>query len=272
MKKIIITLAAISSAVLLSSCGASKDLAYFNNVGATVDAEVTQQITQNYNHKIQKDDELSITITSKSPELVIPFTQVATPSATAIATNADAATTNTSTEQQGQVTYRVSASGNINFPILGKIHAEGLTYEGLATTIEKKLIDGGYINDPSVTVELKNFKITVIGEVKTPGVQEIKGNRVSIFDALAMAGDLTEYGIRNDVSIVKENNGQRTIAKVNLNDQSILTSPYYYLQPNDTVYVKPSGVKEWQGEGGAVATSTGFSFLAMIVALFSLTD
>ncbi len=226
------------------------------------------KVVQNYTQYIKKDDRLAIQISSKSPELVIPFTKAVNITPTANGEGANAA----ATEQQASVEYLVDSSGYITFPILGRIYASTLTHKQLADKIEDLLIKGGYISDPTVSVELKNFKVTVLGEVKTPGVQKIDGNRLSIFEAIAGAGDLTIDGLRENVSIVREINGKREIAVVNLRDPEIFNSPYYYLATNDIVYVKPSGLQEWRSESGSLIVQYGLSATAFILSLFNLLD
>ncbi len=266
MSTITKTILALSGLALLSSCSSSdRDAEYFANAIR----EVSIPVTQSYNHKIQKDDRIAISITSKSPELVIPFTQAGIPSTQAVL--AEGQTVAASTQKQS-VSYLVNSSGYISFPILGKIRAAGLTYDQLATKIEGMLINGGYITDPSVIVELENFKITILGEVKEPGIYKLDRNRVSIIDAIAEAGDLTNYAVRDAITIVKESNGERKIVEVNLHDQSVFTSPYFYMEPNDILYVKPNGWKEWTTDGGNIITQYTLSSLTFVLSLFNFLD
>lgn len=137
--------------------------------------------------------------------------------------------------------YHVDAAGFINFPVLGKIHVAGMTLNGLADYLTEKI--GETVVDPIVNVELVNFHVNVMGEVAKPGVQLVNRERYSILDAIAAAGDLTPFGERKRVLIIREENGQRTYHYLNLNDSKLLESPYFYLVQNDVVYVEPNKVR-----------------------------
>ena len=140
----------------------------------------------------------------------------------------------------------MDTNGNIDFPILGEIHVEGLTRMQLTELIKNKLIEGDLIKDPIVTVQFLNFKISVMGEVGRPGSFTISGDRITLLEALSMAGDLTIYGRRDRVGVIRENNGKRTILFHDLRSADIFNSPCYYLQQNDIVYVEPNKAKSGQ--------------------------
>lgn len=123
-----------------------------------------------------------------------------------------------------------------------------MTRSELAKAIADRIVEGGYLNDPTVNVEFADMKFSVIGEVAHPGEYEIKNDRVSIFDALAMAGDLTVYGMRDEVAVIRETNGVRTIEYLDLRSKDIFDSPAFYLQQNDVVYVKPNKKKARSGQ------------------------
>ncbi len=138
-------------------------------------------------------------------------------------------------------TYHVDAAGFISFPIFGKIHVAGMTLDGLAQYLEEKISET--VVDPIVTVELVNFHVNIMGEVNKPGVQLVGRERYSILDAIAAAGDLTPYGERQNVWLIREENGQRQFHKMNLNDSKILESPYFFLTQNDVIYVEPNQIR-----------------------------
>lgn len=211
--------------LILSSCAIPKNMIYFSDV----EKFSAQTVSQNYDNRIQKDDLLSIVVSSKNPELVVPFNPIT------LATSPNV--TSTSLEYTG---YLVNSKGEIVFPFLGKLNIVGLTYSELASFIEQKIIDGGYVNDPTVTVKLLNYKISVLGEVKLPGVKNINSERVTILDALGLAGDLTIYGQRHNISVIREEDGKREVAVVDISNKELFNSPYYYLRPNDIVYVQPN--------------------------------
>ena len=139
-------------------------------------------------------------------------------------------------------------AGNINFPSLGTVHVSGLNRWELQDLIKDMLSDSGLLRDAIVTVEFLNFKVSVLGEVTSPGTYSVTGDKITIFQALALARDLTIYGQRDNVRVIREQNGKRQIYVLNLTDSEIFSSPAYYLQQNDVVYVTPSRVRAGQGE------------------------
>lgn len=211
--------------ILLSACAAPKNFVYFSGA----DQLKNIAITQDYEHRIKNDDLLYITVTSSNPDLAAPF-------------NPSSLNRNSTATQEAveYASYLVDIQGNVVLPVLGKVNVKGLTRTELATKIEQLIVEGQYIKDPSVTVKLINFKVSVLGEVKTPGVKQVNTDRLTIFDALGLAGDLTIYGKRENVSIIREVDGVRQIAKVDLSSSDILSSQYYYLQPNDILYIQPN--------------------------------
>lgn len=248
MKKIIYYLTLLA----LSSCTTPKNVIYF------ADAERFQQqaIIQQYSSKIQKDDLLSIIVSSKSPELALPFNPLIALSS--------------STPGNVESEYLVTSDGEITFPILGKLNVVGLTQDELAQFIEQRIKDEGYINDPTVTVNLKNYKISILGEVLLPGVKRIESNRITIFEALSMSGDLTIVGRRENISILREENGYREIGSIDISSKDVFDSPYYYLHPNDMVYVEPNKKKEKQSVNNPTLLATVFSGAALMVAILTL--
>lgn len=256
MKKYII----FALMVLLASCATRSNITYFEGA----ELNTPQPISQNYDHKIQKDDLLTIDISSQSPDLVLPFTQQGT---TTTSLGEESKTGGAKSEPKA---YLVNSTGEIIFPILGAIHAEGLTHKELSTEIENRLKSGGYILDPTVAVELKNFKVTVLGAVNSPGVKSIDSNRVTLFDALSMANDMTIYGVRDSVALVRENSGQRVVTMVNINDREVLNSPYYYLQPNDMIYVEPNKKAKKMSDSNPVVLSAILSSTSVVLSVLNL--
>ena len=151
-------------------------------------------------------------------------------------------------------------------PVIGVIDCEGLTRTELADRIARKIIDGGYINDPTVNVRFADLKISVIGEVARPGVFEIDRDKISIFDALALAGDMTVYGVRNEVVVARETNGVRTFEILDLTSKEIFNSPAFYLQQNDVVYVKPN---KYKAQAGEISQNRSF-YLSLVGTAISL--
>ena len=173
--------------------------------------------------------------------------------------------------QQRLVGYLVNQDGNIDFPILGEIHVEGLTRMQVTELIKKRLIEEELIKDPIVTVQFLNFKVSVIGEVGRPGTFDISGDRITLLEALSMAGDLTIYGRRDRVAVIREKDGKRSILYHDLRSSDIFQSPCYYLQQNDILYVEPNNAKTGQSRinsnNSVGVWLSGVSVLASITSL-----
>lgn len=139
--------------------------------------------------------------------------------------------------------YLVDITGNIDFPVLGQLHVEGLTRRQLTELIKKRLINEELLKDPMVTVNFLNFKFSVLGEVGHVGTFEVKGDRITLLEALAMAGDLTPRSRLDRIAVIREYGNKRRILFHDIRSKDIFTSPYYYLQQNDIVYVEPTNMK-----------------------------
>lgn len=252
-------------ALFLSSCASQKRAWYLQDA----ENNTVSNITTDYQIKIKPLDRLTVIVNSKNPELAAPFN---TSSSLNSLTGVTGGQTTTSSITAIQ-TRSIDDNGILNMPIIGDIQCTGLTRSELERKIAKLIIDGEYINDPTVNINFVDMKISVIGEVRTPGQYDIASDRISLFDALAMAGDLTIYGKRDDVAITREENGERTVVYLNLNSKEIFESPYYYLQQNDIVYIKPNKAKSAAGEIDQNRTfylslaSTAISVATLIVTL-----
>ncbi len=220
--------------VLCTSCASSKKVVYLQDV-----VPLKQQvIEQKYEVYIHNDDLLAIMVNSKNPELALPFNM---PMVTYQLGSQSA-------PQQRVLGYLVDTNGDIDFPILGKLHVAGLTRLQLTDLIKQRLIEEDLIKDPIVTVQFLNYKVAVMGEVNRPGSFNISGDRITLLEALSMAGDLTIYGRRDRVAVIREKDGKRTILFHDLRSADIFNSPCYYLQQNDIVYVEPNKSKAGQSE------------------------
>ena len=164
------------------------------------------------------------------------------------------------TDEKDADNYTVDSKGNIDFPVLGTLHVAGRTREQIAEEIKKVLVERNLVKDPVVTVSLTNLHYSVMGEVARPGQYEIEDEKVTILDALSKAGDLTIYGTREDVMVLRQENGHQKIYKINLcSGNSVFNSPVYYLQQNDVVYISPNETKARQSTvNGNNVRSTGF--------------
>ncbi|MCB9302675.1 MAG: polysaccharide biosynthesis/export family protein [Lewinellaceae bacterium] len=185
---------------------------------------------------IQTDDILSIQVSSRNPQTVVAF-QV-------MRETAGASSTAALGTPEG---YRVTEQGYIYMPFLGQVKAEGKTLQELREEIANKLVD--FIPDASVQVRFVNFRVTLMGEVKQPNTYIIPNERLTILEAIGMAGDFTDYARRNSVLVVRERNGVREFARVNTQDPELFNSPYFYLSPNDIVYVEPLKAKQYATRG-----------------------
>ena len=242
--------------VLLAACSAPKEVLYLQDISLIKE----EPIGKSYEVIIHKDDLLAIIVNSKDPELALPFNM---PLITYQIGNQNIG-------QQRLVGYLVNQDGNIDFPILGEIHVEGLTRMQVTELIKKKLISEELIKDPIVTVQFLNFKVSVIGEVGRPGTFDISGDRITLLEALSMAGDLTIYGRRDRVAVIREKDGKRSILYHDLRSSDIFQSPYYYLQQNDIVYVEPNNAKT--GQSRINSNNSASVWLSSVSVLASITS
>lgn len=225
---------ALSAIVILalSSCNSQKTaLPYFTDI--ITQTEGTLPLDE-YTPEIKPDDELMISVSSENPQATAQYNFPLTNPATMKNLEMSATPRN--------LTYMVSSNGDIDFPVLGTIHVAGMTVEQLQQKLTQMISKD--VEKPIVRVALMNFTVTVAGEVRNPSKIPVTRNRYSILDALSEAGDLTEYGERSNVLVVREENGERTYAHLDLNSSDVLTSPYYYLQQNDYIYVAPNKIRQ----------------------------
>ena len=215
-----------------------------------------------YDAKIMPKDLLTITVSTTDPKASVPFNlSIQSPASTI---NIDYLTTQPTLQQ-----YLVNNEGEIDFPVLGKLKISGLTKNECESLIQEKLKP--YLKEtPIINVRMVNYKISVLGEVNKPGTFTVSNEKVNVLEALAMAGDMTVYGLRNNVKLVRENaKGQREIIELNLNDANLLTSPYFYLQQNDILYVSPNKTAARNSDIGN-STTLWFSATSILVSIASL--
>jgi polysaccharide export outer membrane protein len=211
---------------LAASCS-NRNLVYFSNLS---NSAAEQNVIKNYEQpKIQTDDILSVTVSSLNPESNVLFNNVILPATTSGTAGVIASKVN-----EG---YLVDKSGAINFPVIGKITLAGLTKEQAAEKMTAEI--KAHVKNPIVNVRFINFKVTVIGEVNSPSTFVIAAEKINVLEALGLAGDMTAFGKRENVLIIREKDGVRSTSRINLNNKDVLNSPYFYLQQNDIVYVEP---------------------------------
>ena len=211
---------------------------------------------------IQKNDILSIYISSLNPEASAVFN----------APNILATSTSTTTGSTQAGGYLVNKEGNVQLPILGTIKAAGLTKKQLRQDITKSILDKKLLIDPIVTIRHLNYEVTIIGEVGKPTVINVPNEKISLLKALGIAGDITVFGKKDNVMLIREVEGKRTVTHLDLNSKNFLNSPYYYLEPNDVVYVEPNKQKVINANRNPQLLPTilsALSFLAIIVTQLS---
>jgi polysaccharide export outer membrane protein len=211
---------------LLSSCASRKDVVYFQ------DAENFETLVNDntFVSKFKVDDLVSIHISSLNPEASAPFNLFRGSSEGGF--------------QAEQIDYLVDQAGEIDFPVIGKLKIQGLSPEEVRILLRERLSD--YLKDPIINIRLRNFSITVLGEVLKPGTYPVNGEQITILEALGLAGDLTLRGVRNNILVLRDFNGTKVYSRVDLTSKNITKSPVYYLTQNDVVIVEPnkSAIKE----------------------------
>ena len=238
MKQLHRLIRGVLAIILLVSCSAQKRVWYLQDAQPFT----PEQIAENGQIRIKPLDRLTIVVNSKDPELAVPFN-----SSTSYNSLTGSNISSTASSQALQM-RTVDENGMLDMPAIGKAKSPAKTRSELAETIADKIREGGYINDPTVNVQFADMKISVIGEVLRPGFYDVTRDKISIFDALAMAGDMTVYGVRSEVIVTREVDGVRTIQVLDLTSKEIFDSPAFYLQQNDVVYVKPNKYKAQAGE------------------------
>ncbi len=259
MKNFLNLLAIAAIAVILTACSTPKNVAYIQN-SDYIDLSRSEML---YDAKIMPKDILTITVNTVNPEAAAPFNL--------IVSNPLRGNSVSLAGTGSLQTYLVANDGTINFPVVGNLKVSGLTKTACEQMIHDRIMK--YINateNPVVTVRMSNYKISVLGEVARPGMFTIGNEKVNILEALAQAGDLTIYGVRDKVKLIRENDkGRKEVHTLNLNDADIINSPYYYLQQNDVVYVEPNKVKAQNSSIGSV-TTLWFSATSILISLTSL--
>ena len=242
--------------LLVCSCTSYKQVPYIQN-SAMLDAT---QVSELYDARIQPKDVLTITVSCKDFNAAIPFNLIVQTS------QAAALSTRTITTQPTLQTYLVGNDGGIDFPTLGHIIVGGMTKTELEAYIRENIKHHFANDEPIITVRMVNYKISVLGEVLRPNSYTISNEKVNVFEALALAGDLTIYGKRDGVKLIREEaDGTKQIVQLNLNDANIIHSPYYYLQQNDIIYVEPNKAKARNSDIGSSTSILISSMSIMIV-------
>ncbi len=267
-KKIILMLLAVMA---LAGCTSYKQVPYLQSREALANGTAADEVVLNvineqdtlYDARIQPKDLLTISVNTTDPQAAAPF-NLTTQTPINVAQSNQYTTSQPSLQQ-----YLVNNDGEIDFPVIGRLKVGGLTKNEAENLIREHLKP--YLREtPIVTVRMSNYKISVLGEVNRPGTFTISNEKVNIFEALAMAGDMTVHGIRGNVKLVREDSeGKRQVISMNLNEEDIIHSPYYQLQQNDIIYVTPNKTKARNAD---ISNSTNiwFSIVGTLVSLASL--
>ena len=223
--------------LLLGSCASPKKFVYLQDMvpGESYPVDIKHEAL------IMCDDRLKITVNSKNPELAIPFNIHEGSFSVSADGNISTYSNGSSVREEG---YRVDVDGYIDFPILGKLHVAGLTVNQAIDLIGTKIVEGNYMKDPLVSIEFLNFKYTVMGAVASTGNYSVTGDRVTIFEALARAGGLTQKARLDRITVFREVGDSREMYVTDIRSKEIFNSPCYYLQQNDIVYAEPKYLKK----------------------------
>lgn len=242
----------LSALLALSSCVSSKDFVYLQ------DMQVGERYHFERKHEavVHRDDRLSITVSCKQPELALPFN--AQNAAVKVSSTGEISASADGTDKG----YRVDVDGNIDFPMLGKINVEGRTLAEVTQLIKNGIIEGNFIKNPLVSVDFLNFKYTVLGAVGSNGTYTVRGDRVTLLEAIANAGDLATNARVDKVTVIREIGKERQIFVHDLRSSNIFNSPCFYLQQNDIVYVEPKYRKKERSERITQYITMTFSAIA----------
>jgi polysaccharide biosynthesis/export protein len=221
-RKLNLILLLLSITLFLSSCGSKKEVVYFQDIGAY--ETIVDQTP--FISKFKVDDVVSIFVSTLNPEASAPFNLFR------------GGRESGGGGMQEQVDYIIDESGSIDFPVIGKIKIAGLSSDELRTLLTQKLSD--YLKDPIINIRLKNFTISVLGEVNRPGTYPVNGEQITILEAIGLAGDLNIKGIRNNILVIRDFNGTFVHHRINLTSKEAMKSPVFYLTQNDVVYVEPN--------------------------------
>ena len=237
------------ASLLLASCASRKKFVYLQDM----QPEVSYPVETKHEAVIQRDDRLAITVGSKNPELAIPVNMQG--GAFRLAADGSVATSDVPASGSLEKGYRVDVDGHIDFPILGKLYVEGLTVSQATELIRRLIREGDYIKEPLVSIEFLNFKYTVLGAVGHTGTFRVDGDRVTLLEAIANAGDLSPKARTNRVTVIREEDGQRKMYTHDLREKELFNSPAFYLRQNDIVYVEPKyRKKDGEDRGWQIST------------------
>ncbi|SNR29997.1 polysaccharide export outer membrane protein [Lutibacter agarilyticus] len=236
---------------LLTSCASKKGIVYFQEV----EGVQVNDTLMSFEPRIQAGDLLLINVSAIDGEAAMPFNLYETPMIGTAAANVK------------PLTYLVDAGGHIQFPVIGQLKVAGTTTMEL--TEKLRTLIAAYIKNPIINIRMTNFRVTVLGQVKAPGTYSVPNERITIIEAIGLAGDLEIHGKRKNVMLIREQNGQRMFVNIDLTNKELFSSPYFFLSQNDVIYVEPNKV---QVNASAVGANTGviISVTSILLSLISI--
>ena len=244
---------AIFLVLFVVSCASKKDLVYFQGVD-----EIEEVVNTDYTPVLKADDQLSIIVSALDPAAALPFNTFEPSPGTGFSSNVET------------ISYLVAKDGTIEFPQLGTLQVAGLTRIELIAMLKEKLEP--FLVNPSVNIQLLNFTVTVLGEVKKPGAYQIKDERITVLDAIGLAGDLSVWGTRQNVLVIREMETGKVFERIDLTSASVFDSPVYYLTQNDIIYVEPNkSAKSDSSLDGRVSTAISIGSILVTSAIILLT-
>jgi len=251
--------------IVLTSCNAYQKVAYMQEAGAYAELSDSTQVPVP-DPVIKIGDLLMITVNTSTPEAALPFNLPLVPAGESSRTYSGGNNTYLSYGLSMQ-NYLVDAEGYLFFPVIGKIKVAGMTKTALTNYIKESVYPLYITEEPIVLIRFANFKVSVIGEVLRPGSFVIDNEKISLLEALALAGDMTIYGRRNSLLLIREQNGHRESIRIDMRDKNLVNSPYFYLQQNDVIYVEPNDPK---ARSSAISTAESIT-ISIVGTLISLT-
>lgn len=240
---------------LLSSCASYRDIVYFQDINE----RELKPLLNEYEAIIKKDDRLTIVVSGSDKTVTAPYN---------LTLGEITGATGSYSPESTTLSYLVDSDGNIEFPILGTIHVEGMTRNQLVRHLTREI--GKDVKDPIVYVNFKNLKFTVLGEVRSPGTYSIDSEKINVLQALGRAGDLNLTAMREEILLIREVNGVQEHYNINLKNSDLLESPYFYLQQNDVLYVPPSPTRVAQGTAATGLWSSMLSTISSAISVITL--
>lgn len=251
--------------IFVTSCNTNKNLVYLQNSGQMLTVSDNDEMAPIPDPLIKVGDLLTITVNSQTSEAAMPFNLPLIP--TIGMNNYNISRNTVSNYSGGLQNYIVGTNGKITFPVIGELYAVGMTKIELAQKIKTLIYPNYLTEEPIILIRYANFHVSVLGEVAKPGNFTIDNDKISIFEAIALAGDLTIFGRRDNVLLIRENGSERQTVRLDLRNENLLKSPYYFLQQNDVIYIQPNDPRS---RASALSTAETLS-VSLVGTLISLT-